>query len=1194
MAYSAVTRALTRQLSSKLAFGPEAEYSPAGVADDEHGNDEDRGAAAEGGTATSSEAHLHEKLDAVLRLLEQHKEETDARMRFAEQRSAHISEQLLDVIKGSLRPQDGPEAPRAAEGTGASREAAGAIADPQMSFAEATWATSAQSYLQAREHQTLEAYPGAERAKLHASSGRIGKLHIGSECKVLEGVPIERHPSFPAVAGTYIYIHNAFRNHLDRIITLHEHGRLAEAVEHYRQWLEILSMHVRVEDELFMPALESRGFRVPACIETGHERLERAAHDAKRAMLEGGGAPELQRTRKALFQHLSEEELIVLPAMVGHFSYNELWAMDSLIVNPSLGYCSREKLLQITFWWIRNIAISEARPLFRNFGLAAKLGKMRKSEWAEFARLMPRLGRFPLDTVIGDKLIPEDARDGRLITLDFADCHFTLKKTGKTLVQGVSGTVRSGQVLAVMGPSGAGKTTLLKLLTLEPMGDGVARGVVTINGVRLSAQLFVSHCASVEQTDQLWSYLSCREQLGYAMTLCEPELGSKERWVATNRLLVTLGLESCQHTKVGHALMKGLSGGQKRRLSIGLALAKKPSVLFCDEPTSGLDAASAAAVMRLLKDVSEQLRSAVVCTIHQPSSSVFAKLDQTLVLSGGRPAYYGLASELVAFLTSVGKVVPEHTNVADFVLDAVNADFTPTADVEALLSAWDAHCFAPSIVSDFGVLSEARVEWLDAHVRSADDVTAESVATRSKFPFAFALLLRKHSLLLVRDPTVYLMRIVCFAVVSCFFAALYIDSRQLIQQQLFSREFLQWWVGNLAPAFGILPLLSLSFDAATVRREMKDGMYHPLAYVLAHLAIQIPMMFVLAVASLAPVFAMGDWPWSAFPLHMLVTAATLWAFESVAQVCSLFIHPIVGLLAFVNIWFTSLLMNGFMLPAHRIIWPFRIFTYVLPLRWSVRANAYILFHDTTHYTGVIPCPANSSEAVCCESNVPRQQCWGGTGSEILASLAAAYDVYGTDNVIGWALLIICANVAVLKVVHFSKLSGSIWSTPPKPPLPAHLRAVPPNTGTGTDTDTSLSARTHLCQPALQREPQTRTKAKSGQAYACASSSMQELQRSQSVPTSIAAAGRSHSLSLQRMRSLQQLPTVLSQHAHRASAMMEGLLDDASTMKINPGDDALDALAGKRMQIPSKNVVQANMATKWLQHTMSNRSIDFEG
>jgi len=79
-----------------------------------------------------------------------------------------------------------------------------------------------------------------------------------------------------------------------------------------------------------------------------------------------------------------------------------------------------------------------------------------------------------------------------------------------------------------------------------------------------------------------------------------------------------------------------------------------------------------------------------------------------------------------------------------------------------------------------------------------------------------------------------------------------------------------------------------------------------------------------------------------------------------------------------------------------------------------------------------------------------------------------------------------------------------------------------------------------------------------------------------------------------MRSLQQLPTVLSQHAHRASAMMEGLLDDASTMKINPGDDALDALAGKRMQIPSKNVVQANMATKWLQHTMSNRSIDFEG
>ncbi|EOD31923.1 hypothetical protein EMIHUDRAFT_72112, partial [Emiliania huxleyi CCMP1516] len=286
---------------------------------------------------------------------------------------------------------------------------------------------------------------------------------------------------------------------------------------------------------------------------------------------------------------------------------------------------------------------------------------------------MPKLARYPIETIIGDKLRADDGGHARETTLAFHECSFTLKKTGESLLRGVSGAVRTGQVLAVLGPSGSGKTTLLKLLALKAMPAGVSRGLVTLDGQRLSAEGFARQCASVEQTDSLWTYLSCREQLQYAIDLCEPNLDRTERWVATNRLLLALGLESCQDTRVGNALIKGLSGGQKRRLSIGLALAKKPAVLLCDEPTSGLDAASAAAVMRLLKEASERLGTAVVCTLHQPSPSVFARLDLALVLSGGRSAYYGAACELSSFLSSVGRPVPQHTNVADFMLDAVNA-----------------------------------------------------------------------------------------------------------------------------------------------------------------------------------------------------------------------------------------------------------------------------------------------------------------------------------------------------------------------------------------------------------------------------------------------------------------------------------------------------------------------------------------
>ena len=229
-------------------------------------------------------------------------------------------------------------------------------------------------------------------------------------------------------------------------------------------------------------------------------------------------------------------------------------------------------------------------------------------------------------------------------------------------------------------------------------------------------------------------------------------------------------------------------------------------------------------------------------------------------------------------------------------------------------------------------------------------------------------------------------------------------------------------------------------------------MYDPLIYVLVHMAIQLPMMFVLAASSLAPVFLIGDWHWAAFPMHMIVTAATLWAFESLAQTCSLFAHPVIGLLLFVNVWFTALLMNGFLLPATDIIWPFRILTYVLPLRWSIRENAYILLHDTPPYAGAASCntpgvswsivPTCPASGFVCEPQVPPQICWGQKGSEILGSLAATYDVYDTNDVFGMAMGIICANAALLQLLHFLMLRASARGEASELPFAAHMDATP--------------------------------------------------------------------------------------------------------------------------------------------------------
>merc|ERR1719230_2271703 len=105
-----------------------------------------------------------------------------------------------------------------------------------------------------------------------------------------------------------------------------------------------------------------------------------------------------------------------------------------------------------------------------------------------------------------------------------------------------------------------------------------------------------------------------------------------------------MGLESCQHNKVGNEFMKGLSGGQKRRLSLAIAFLKNPLVVFLDEVTSGLDAAAAANITTFLQDLARSQDVIIACTIHQPSAKIFKGFDRLLLLSDGRVAYSGRTS----------------------------------------------------------------------------------------------------------------------------------------------------------------------------------------------------------------------------------------------------------------------------------------------------------------------------------------------------------------------------------------------------------------------------------------------------------------------------------------------------------------------------------------------------------------------
>lgn len=223
-----------------------------------------------------------------------------------------------------------------------------------------------------------------------------------------------------------------------------------------------------------------------------------------------------------------------------------------------------------------------------------------------------------------------------------------------------------------MGPSGAGKTSLLNILA----GRASSHGSLTIESdVRLDGKSIDPTnpnnrklVAFVAQDDSLPASTTPREAIKFSAKLRLPNSTTDgEIDHITERMLKELGLQSCADTYVGGPLLKGLSGGERKRTSVGVELVVKPDIVFLDEPTSGLDSFSAVQLVNLLHKVSEAGAS-VLMTIHQPSSEVFASLDYLLLLNKGRVMYRGRVDDVPTAFSDLGYPCPANYNPSDHMM----------------------------------------------------------------------------------------------------------------------------------------------------------------------------------------------------------------------------------------------------------------------------------------------------------------------------------------------------------------------------------------------------------------------------------------------------------------------------------------------------------------------------------------------
>ena len=253
------------------------------------------------------------------------------------------------------------------------------------------------------------------------------------------------------------------------------------------------------------------------------------------------------------------------------------------------------------------------------------------------------------------------------------------KHTEKQVLQDVSGFAKPGTITAIIGSSGAGKSTLLDILSGRK-NLGTVNGDILVNGVKRNSS-FKRFSAYVTQEDILLPTLTVYETLMFNVRLkMEREKGlskserDAKRHSRVMEMIEELGLEKTVNVRVGDDTHRGISGGEKKRLSIGCEMIADPSLLFLDEPTTGLDAYNSQQVIYTLKKLALAGRT-VICTLHQPRSSIFDMFDYLCCLSEGRVVYFGLAKDSVKYFEQeAGRICSPYYNPADFIIDLALED----------------------------------------------------------------------------------------------------------------------------------------------------------------------------------------------------------------------------------------------------------------------------------------------------------------------------------------------------------------------------------------------------------------------------------------------------------------------------------------------------------------------------------------
>ncbi|KAJ1395997.1 Zinc finger, CCHC-type [Sesbania bispinosa] len=499
----------------------------------------------------------------------------------------------------------------------------------------------------------------------------------------------------------------------------------------------------------------------------------------------------------------------------------------------------------------------------------------------------------------------------------------------KILLNEISGEARDGEIMAVLGASGSGKSTLIDALANRISKESL-KGTLTLNGDVLESSLLKVISAYVMQDDLLFPMLTVEETLMFSAEFRLPRSLSKSKKKARVQALIDqLGLRTAAKTIIGDEGHRGVSGGERRRVSIGIDIIHDPILLFLDEPTSGLDSTSAFMVVKVLQRIA-QSGSIVIMSVHQPSYRILGLLDRLIFLSHGQAVYSGSPANLPSFFSEFGHPIPENENRTEFALDLIRElEETPggTKSLVEFNKSWQLKNKSVTEKSINGPTASLK-DAISASISRGKLVSGASgnnsptsVPTfANPFWIEMAVIAKRSLTNSRRMPEVFGIRLGAILVTGIILATIFwrLDnsSKGVVERLGFFAFAMSTTFYTCAEAIPVFLQERYIF-----MRETAYNAYRRSSYVLAHSIISVPSLVFLSFAFAATTFwAVGlAGGISGFLFYFFIIVASFWAGSSFVTFLSGIVpHVMLGFTVVVAILAYFLLFSGFFISRDRI------------------------------------------------------------------------------------------------------------------------------------------------------------------------------------------------------------------------------------------------------------------------------------